>query len=94
MGLLYLQAHPNGYLARVDKANGGSESEIVKSGVKHLSSIVAVDRASATAAGKGRSCQGADCSHICLATDDDGGFVCSCPFGTGLALGSDREAIQ
>ena len=44
-----------------------------------------------TAASGRRGCQGADCSHICLATDDDGGFACSCPFGTGLALGSDRR---
>ena len=44
-----------------------------------------------TAASGRRGCHGADCSHICLATDDDGGFACSCPFGTGLALGSDRR---
>ena len=85
------QAHPNGYLARVDKARGGSKSEVVKLGVNNLSSLVAVDRKAANGGGGGRrsACRDADCSHICLATDD-GGFVCSCPFGTGLALGSDR----
>ena len=83
------QAHPNGYLARVDKAKGGSEAEVVKSGVKHLSSIVAVDRSAAAGGGRRSGCQGADCSHICLALTD--GFACSCPFGSGLALGSDRR---
>ena len=40
---------------------GGSESEIVKSGVKHLSSVVAVDGFLGS-----NPCLGADCSHICL----------------------------
>ena len=87
------QAHPNGYLARVDKAKGGSKSEVVKLGVNNLSSLVAVDRKAANGGGGRSACRDADCSHVCMATDDGAGFVCSCPFGTGLALGSDRLAL-
>lgn len=69
---------------RVNKFTG-EDKQVVKSHVHHLSSLIAVQAVGSTLK---NPCQELECSHFCL-IDQSQEPHCSCPYGSGLVLGSD-----
>ena len=80
----------------MDKARGGSKSEVVKLGVNNLSSLVAVDRKAANGGrgGGGSACRDADCSHICLAAPHWSGPIRGQYSGHVTSLDQSEASIQ
>jgi low density lipoprotein receptor-related protein 5/6 len=75
-----------GTIARVDKATGG-DPNVVKTGVKHLSSLVSVSPLDEQFE---NPCLEAKCSHLCLVTETSEA-KCACPEGTGQVLSVDLK---